>query len=111
MSTYLVAFLVSDFSYKETSFRTQNGIEKVFRVWSRPDAIDQADYALQIGPKLVSFFEGYFDIEFPLPKIDLVAVPDFDNGAMENWGLIIFKYEHNELIIMPRFISFKFSLI
>ena len=91
MSTYLVAFVVSDFIHRETTFITSGGANKTLRVWSRPDAINHTEYALEIGPKLIPFFESYFDIEFPLPKMDFVAVPDFDNGAMENWGLVIFK--------------------
>jgi aminopeptidase N len=82
MSTYLVAFVVSDFSRKE------NGS---FAVWTRRDAIKQADYALQVGPAILKYFEQYFQIPFPLPKIDMVALPDFAAGAMENWGLITYR--------------------
>lgn len=82
MSTYLVAFAVTDFE-KITSGN--------FTVWARRNAIAQAQYSLDIGPKLLRFFENFFDIKFPLPKIDMVALPDFSAGAMENWGLITFR--------------------
>jgi len=82
MSTYLVAFVVSEFSHKD------NG---TFSVWTRRDAIQQADYALQVGPAILKYFEQYFQIPFPLPKIDMVALPDFAAGAMENWGLITYR--------------------
>lgn len=83
MSTYLVAFTVTDF-YQLT--------ENKFHVWARKDAIDQARYALTLGSKILSFFEKFFRIDFPLPKIDMIALPDFSSGAMENWGLITFRY-------------------
>lgn len=63
----------------------------MFTVWSRPDAIDQTRYAINIAPALMSFLEGYFRIGYPLMKTDMVAVPDFGYNAMENWGLITFR--------------------
>ncbi|XP_017767304.1 PREDICTED: aminopeptidase N isoform X1 [Eufriesea mexicana] len=81
MSTYLVAFIVSDFEMR----KSESGN---FRVWARSEAIDQAQYTLEIGPKILAYYEDYFKIKFPLPKIDSIALPDFSAGAMENWGLI-----------------------
>ncbi|KAJ6638248.1 Aminopeptidase N [Pseudolycoriella hygida] len=82
MSTYLVAFVVSDFVSKTSG---------KFTVWTRREAARSADYALQVGPKLLNFFESFFGIEYPLPKVDMIAVPDFTAGAMENWGAITFR--------------------
>ena len=84
MSTYLVAFIVSDFEV----LKSESGD---FRVWARRDAIEQARYCLKIGPKILEYYEDYFKIKFPLPKIDNVALPDFAAGAMENWGLITYR--------------------
>ncbi|XP_054161981.1 aminopeptidase N-like [Oppia nitens] len=84
MSTYLLAFLVSDFQ----SISHENGN---FRVWSRVNAIETANYSLKVGPKLLKYYEDYFNISYPLPKMDMVAVPDLNAGAMENWGLIIYR--------------------
>ncbi|XP_063609327.1 LOW QUALITY PROTEIN: aminopeptidase N-like [Penaeus indicus] len=89
MSTYLVAFVVSDFVQVNT---TVNDV--VLRVWARREAIDQAEYAMEVGPKILSFFEEYFDLPFPLPKMDMVALPDFSAGAMENWGLITYREQY-----------------
>jgi len=86
MSTYLVAFLVSDFDYKEKT--TTSGIK--VRVWTPPPQIAQASYALDIATETLSNYEKFFQINFPLPKQDLVVIPDFSTGAEENWGLIGF---------------------
>ncbi|XP_074096420.1 suppressor of ER stress-induced death isoform X3 [Cotesia typhae] len=84
MSTYLVAFLVTDFDVLKTS-------DNFFGVWARKEAIEQARYSLDIGPKILKYYENYFKIKFPLQKIDMVAIPDFAAGAMENWGLITYR--------------------
>jgi aminopeptidase N len=84
MSTYLVAFIVADFEARHSE--TGN-----VSVWTRKDALDQSAYSLEIGPLILHYFENYFQIKFPLPKIDMVALPDFAAGAMENWGLITYR--------------------
>lgn len=85
MSTYLVAFIVSDFEM----LKSESG---KFRVWARSEAVQQARYTLDIGPKILRYYEDYFKIKFPLPKMDSVALPDFSAGAMENWGLITCRW-------------------
>jgi len=87
MSTYLVAFVVSKFKYVETT--RENNVR--FRIWSEPNSLEQTAYADDIGAKILQFFEGYFNIQFPLPKQDMIAIPDFGAGAMENWGLITYR--------------------
>lgn len=82
MSTYLLAFVVSDFESRGDS---------KFRVWARPNAISAVEYSLSIGPKILEFYEKYFSEKYPLPKTDMVALPDFNAGAMENWGLVTFR--------------------
>merc|ERR1719376_197747 len=87
MSTYLLAFVVSDFSHVNSS----DGNSVLFRVWTREEALGQSAYSLKIGPPILAWFENYFDIPFPLPKQDMIAIPDFSAGAMENWGLITYR--------------------
>lgn len=94
MSTYLLAFIVSDFKSAGTA---------KFSIWSREEAINATSYALEIGPKILHFYEQFFDIEYPLPKTDMAAVPDFSAGAMENWGLI--TYRETALLYDPLYSS------
>lgn len=61
------------------------------KVLAREEAIGQTDYALDAGPAILTWFEGYFSIPFPLPKQDMIALPDFAAGAMENWGMITYR--------------------
>lgn len=60
-------------------------------VWSRKSAISQAHYALDVGPRILRYFEDYFDLAYPLPKMDMIGIPDFGPGAMENWGLATYR--------------------
>ncbi|XP_017008819.3 aminopeptidase Ey-like isoform X2 [Drosophila takahashii] len=87
MSTYLVAYSVNDFANKPSTL--PNGA--LFRTWARPNAIDQCDFAAEFGPRVLQYYEQFFGIKFPLPKIDQIAVPDFSAGAMENWGLVTYR--------------------
>ncbi|CAH8291920.1 unnamed protein product, partial [Heterobilharzia americana] len=87
MSTYLLGFVVSQFA----SIRGIDSKGRNFTVWARPDKIHSARYAMEIGKQIIGFFEDYFELSYPLKKTDMVAVPDFAAGAMENWGLMIYR--------------------
>ncbi|EEH18147.2 hypothetical protein PABG_00710 [Paracoccidioides brasiliensis Pb03] len=87
MSTYLVAFIVGELNYIET-----NDFRVPIRVYATPDQnIGHGRFALDLSAKTLEFYEKAFSSQFPLPKMDLVAVPDFSAGAMENWGLITYR--------------------
>ena len=88
MSTYLLAFVVSDFVYR-LSGPLFNGVQ--FRIWSREDALSQTAWASEIGPQVLAYYEEYFKLPYPLPKMDMIAIPNFISGAMENWGLITYR--------------------
>uniref|UniRef100_A0A8C3V845 Aminopeptidase n=2 Tax=Catharus ustulatus TaxID=91951 RepID=A0A8C3V845_CATUS len=101
MSTYLLAFIVSNFSYVE-----DNSSNKQIRIWGRPKAIDdegQGEYALSVTGRILTFFEGHYNTTYPLPKSDQVGLPDFNAGAMENWGLV--TYRENSLLFHPEYSS------
>ncbi|KAF5566748.1 aminopeptidase 2 [Fusarium phyllophilum] len=55
------------------------------------DTEEQATFAVDLAAKGLQFFEDCFDLPYPLPKLDLIGVPEFSTGAMENWGAIIFR--------------------
>lgn len=90
MPTYLVAFVISDFVYTKE-------IDRV-RVLARREAIAKGggDYILDEGVRLLRAMEDYTGLRYSLSKVDLVAVPSnyFLDGAMENWGLIMYSEDH-----------------
>ncbi|MBI2314568.1 M1 family metallopeptidase [Candidatus Daviesbacteria bacterium] len=86
MSTYLLAFIVGDFEYIEE--KRKNG--KV-RVFTTPGKKAQAKFALDVAVKCLNFYEDYFGIELPFPVLDMIAIPDFAAGAMENWGAVTYR--------------------
>ncbi len=87
MSTYLLAFVYGHMDYLEK--KTSRDI--VVRAYATPDKIDLLELALDTAIKALDVFEDYFGIPYPLAKCDLVALPDFEMGAMENWGCITFR--------------------
>ncbi|NWZ08140.1 AMPN Aminopeptidase, partial [Agelaius phoeniceus] len=93
MSTYLLAFIVSQFTSKE-----RNSGKTLIRIWGRPEAIKegQGAYALNVTGPILNFFEAHYNTAYPLPKSDQVGLPDFNAGAMENWGLV--TYRENSLL-------------
>ncbi|XP_022255971.1 endoplasmic reticulum aminopeptidase 1-like, partial [Limulus polyphemus] len=86
MSTYLVAFLVCDFS--SVQGKTKSGVD--LRIIVPKDQLSRSTYALECGIKILEDFEDFLNISYPLPKLDMVAIPDFPYGGMENWGLVFY---------------------
>jgi len=96
ISTYLLAFIVGQLD--EISGRTSEGT--LVRCFTTPGKVEQARFALDVAIKLLPYYNSWFDIAYPLPKLDMVAVPDFSAGAMENWGLV--TYREAALLIDPK---------
>uniref|UniRef100_A0A8C5LXC1 Aminopeptidase n=1 Tax=Leptobrachium leishanense TaxID=445787 RepID=A0A8C5LXC1_9ANUR len=97
MSTYLVCFAVHQFTYIERI--SKSGIP--LRIYVQPEQKHTAEYAANVTTIIFDFFEEYFDMEYSLPKLDQIAIPDFGTGAMENWGLVTYRetnllYDPNE---------------
>ncbi|KAG6479740.1 hypothetical protein ZIOFF_063212 [Zingiber officinale] len=90
MSTYLVAFVVGSLDYIETY--SSDGLK--IRVYTRIGKSNQGKFALDLTTKTLDFLKGYFSIPYGLPKLDLVAVPNFQEQGMENYGLLIFSEDY-----------------
>ncbi|KAF9100853.1 Aminopeptidase 2 mitochondrial [Mortierella sp. AM989] len=90
MSTYLVAFIVGKFEYIETT--TKNLPKPITcRVYVLPGQTEEAEFALSVTPLALEYFTELFGVPYPLPKMDLITIPDFESGAMENWGLVTYR--------------------
>jgi puromycin-sensitive aminopeptidase len=87
MSTYLVAFIVGEF--ERTDPMMADGVP--LSVWAVPGKKNLAGFALEIGKASLEHFSGYYGIPYPGDKLDLIAIPDFASGAMENLGAITFR--------------------
>ncbi|KAM4744490.1 aminopeptidase N-like [Anableps anableps] len=88
MSTYILAFIVCEFDYIQSD---QSNL--LIRIWAQRKALrgGQGDYALNVTGPILQFYEKYYNTTYPLPKSDQIALPDFNAGAMENWGLVTYR--------------------
>jgi aminopeptidase N len=97
MSTYLLFWGVGKFEFIKDSKDPR------VRVAVLPGMLEYATFGLKFGRLALQFCERYFQIPYPLSKMDLIAVPDFAFGAMENWGAITFR--ENLLLHFPEITS------
>ncbi|HEY1580296.1 MAG TPA: M1 family aminopeptidase [Terracidiphilus sp.] len=95
MSTYLVAFLVGDF---KCSSGEQDGV--AIRTCATPDKVGLTPYGVDVAKYVLHYYNNYFGIPYPLKKLDLIALPDFEAGAMENFGAI--TYRETALLVDPK---------
>ncbi|KAK4616064.1 Aminopeptidase 2 [Fulvia fulva] len=87
MSTYLLAFIVGELKVRE-----DNSFRIPVRVFCTPDKdIAHGKFSVELAARTLEFYEKEFASDFPLPKMDMVAIPDFSAGAMENWGLVTYR--------------------
>ncbi len=95
MSTYLVAFLVGDF---QCSSGSSDGVP--IRACAPPEQVQYTHYALHTAEFVLHFYDNYFGIKYPMPKLDMIAIPDFEAGAMENFGAI--TYRETAMLLNPK---------
>jgi len=93
MSTYLLFFGVGEFKLH------RDDTDSRVRVVTLPGLGHTTEIGLSFGRQALQFCETYYGIDYPLAKMDLIAVPDFAFGAMENWGAITFR--ENLLLYFP----------
>lgn len=90
ISTYLVAFFVGEF------YAIQS---QTIGIYTHNRYLIQALYIANKSPNLLAAMENFTGIDYMLPKLDLLAIPDFAAGAMENWGLNTYRYQSITIII------------
>src|SRR3989344_5388500 len=86
MSTYLLYLGIGNFEFIEDNYK-----QVELRIITTPGKTKDAKFALQYTKRYLEYFEKYSEIPYPLEKLDLLAIPDFGAGAMENWGAITFR--------------------
>lgn len=87
MSTYLLAYLFGEYEYLEMKTDKRVSVKVYTPIGKR----EHGKFSLEMATKSLEFFEKYFNISYPLEKLDHIGVPDFLYGAMENWGLILYR--------------------
>ncbi|RTL37677.1 MAG: M1 family peptidase [Candidatus Melainabacteria bacterium] len=87
MSTYLVAFIVGEFEATEIVDADGTPV----RIWTRPGQLHLAKFAEGIAVHALTFFNSYYGLKYPGDKLELIAIPDFAFGAMENLGAVTFR--------------------
>ena len=88
MSTYLLAFCMGEFHSQSTTNQHDVKITTYCALNQSPSTLD---YANQIAAEALDYYDDLFKTPYPLPKLDQVALPDFESGAMENWGLVTYR--------------------
>eukprot|EP01062_Namystynia_karyoxenos_P059363 TRINITY_DN507_c0_g1_i3.p1 TRINITY_DN507_c0_g1~~TRINITY_DN507_c0_g1_i3.p1 ORF type:complete len:912 (+),score=335.98 TRINITY_DN507_c0_g1_i3:86-2737(+) len=87
MSTYLLAFIVGELDFVQA--KTRDGV--MIRAFGVPGKGAKLKYALDHAVQTLEYYNRFFGTPYPLPKLDMAAIPDFAQGAMENWGLVTYR--------------------
>lgn len=88
MSTYLLAYVIGE--YEPIEKPSKNGV--AVRVYTAPGKTEQGKFALDVAVRCLDFYEEYFKIPYPLPKLDLIAIADFECGAMVGFDCFRFAF-------------------
>ena len=102
MSTYLLAITIGELDYLDTELilTKDNKEQKIqIKIYTTKGSKELGKYALNAAKIVLELYQKNFNINFPLPKCDMVAIPDFAAGAMENWGLVL--YRETALLVDP----------
>ena len=91
MPSYLVVLSAGDLD--SISGVGPNGVKQ--SVWAPRGDAANGRYTLESAEKLLAYYDDYFGIKYPLPKLDHIAVPGGFSGAMENWGGITYSERHH----------------
>lgn len=86
MSTYLVAFIISDYVNNTINASDKNPTQQ--SIYTSQETLNQTQYGLTEGVAILNALEKYLNVPYGLPKLDQAAIPDFRAGAMENFGKI-----------------------
>jgi len=89
MSTYLLAICVGEFDCLSTT--TDHGV--LVSVHTPPGKSSSGAFALDCAKRCLDAYDDFFGVPYPLPKLDMIAIPEFAMGAMENWGLVTYRGE------------------
>ena len=87
MSTYLLAFVVGEFDYVQDM--TKHGV--LVRVYTPPGKSESGMFVLDCATRCLDLYDDFFGLPYPLPKLDMVAIPEFAMGAIENWGCVTYR--------------------
>jgi aminopeptidase N len=90
MPTYLIGFVISDFAMNNGTFNDR-GVE--FRAYSRPDAINNTQFGIATAVRALEQYEKHFNVFYDWNKLDQVALPVFNSGGMENYGIIFYRQD------------------
>ena len=96
MVSYLAVFIVSDFTFIEKLTESK---KIPFRVYGTSRQRHLLNYSLDVGVAVADYYVDYFNVDYPLPKLDMAAIPDYSSGATEHWGLI--TYRETNLVSSP----------
>ena len=88
MSTYLLAFVIGRFHGKTVT--NKHGV-KITTYAALNQDINSVDFANEVAARSLEFYDDNFGVKYPLDRLDQVALPDFEAGAMENWGLVTYR--------------------
>ncbi len=88
MSTYLLAWVVGPL--QSVSTVNKNGV-RVSSYCALNQPLESLLFANDTAARALEYYDEKFGTKYPLPKLDQVALPDFESGAMENWGLVTYR--------------------